>query len=72
MDVKKADRTHRFSVVAKGIKTHSAPGLSAATPPIESLKYALVRAACGRTLNIMNAGDTRAYLHADAARDMSH
>lgn len=38
LDVRKADGTHRSRPVAKDIKTHNAPELFAATPPIESLK----------------------------------
>lgn len=38
-DIRKADGMHRSRLLAKGIKTDTAPELSAAIPPIESLKF---------------------------------
>lgn len=43
--------------------THEAPELFAATPPIESLKYIMRRAAQDKALSIMHADATRVYFY---------
>lgn len=68
VDVKKVP--HRSRLVAKDIKTYSAPELFAATPPIESLKYLMRRAAQNRELSIMHIVVTRAYFYAEASRNI--
>ena len=70
VDVRKADGTHRSRLVAKEIKTYNAPELFAATPPIETLKYLMRRAAQDRSLEIMHIDVTRAYFYADVSRDV--
>ena len=54
--------------MAKDIKTYNAPELFAATPPIETLKYLLRRAAQDSSLDIMHIDVTRAYFYADVSR----
>lgn len=70
VDIKKADGTDRSRLVAKEPKTHTAPDLFAATPPIESLKYLLRRAVRDKTLSVMHLGGTHAYLFVDAVCDI--
>lgn len=70
VDVRKADGSHQSRLVAKAIKTYEAPELLAATPPIESLKYLLRRAAQDSSEAVMHADATRAYFYADASRDI--
>lgn len=70
VDVKKVDRTHRSWLVAKEIKTYNAPELFVAMPLRKSLKYVLRRAAQGENDYVMHVDVTRAYVYADASREI--
>lgn len=68
VDVTKADGTHRSRFVPKDINIYNAPELSAATPPIDSLKYLRRCAAQDKAMYIMHADVTRAHFLAAARR----
>lgn len=55
-------------LVAKDINIYNAPELFAATPPIVSLNYLMLRAAQGRQLSITHVDDTLACFYVDPSR----
>ena len=70
VDVQKKDGTYRSRLVAKEVKTFSAPDLVAATPPIESIKFLIKYAAAERGRCLMHLDVSRAYFYAHALRDL--
>lgn len=68
--MKRAEGTHRSIPVAKYLKTYNTPELSVATPPTESPKYILRRAAMRSNQQLMHIDVTRACCYADAVGNM--
>lgn len=70
VDVRKTDGMYRSRLLAKDLRTDEVPELFAATPPIESLKYLMRKAAQDSSTTVMHMDVARVHFYAQASRDI--